>query len=242
MSADTYQYLLGPEGVLVAEKRGDIPQIVGSVPLVGEKLQLLQYGNVLYVACGSQGVAVIVLTDPAHAVLHGYIAQGQPALRLRQSGVNLMVGLATGAELIFSITDPVVPQYRATSGFRPLPAVDDEVPRVAPKRPERRGLGMTIAGASVFGGLYILGGLLWSGLDSRMAIPVGGPIWVSASLSPSLVPFGIMDGIGQLTGIILLAAGASQLQASSSTSPVSSLAVSPYALNGSGGLFVTGRF
>lgn len=80
----------------------------------------LRVGNVLYVACGPDGVLAFDLADAAGPRLVSRFAAGRNAVRLAVSGSQLLVIVAEYGALTYSLSDPQHPTASAMEALDPL--------------------------------------------------------------------------------------------------------------------------
>ncbi len=80
----------------------------------------LRVGNLLYVACGPDGVLTFDLADAAGPRLVSRFAAGRNALRLAVSGSQLLVIVAEYGALTYSLSDPQHPTASAMEALDPL--------------------------------------------------------------------------------------------------------------------------
>ena len=239
-----YRYLLDAQGLLILAPAEGSFRTVATLALPGEKGQLIYQDGHVYVTCGSQGVAVIDVSQPERPVLRSFVAQGHRVTQVSTTPSTLLVSVLDGGSFLFDIGMPGVPKLlRAPAVRASLPAPDLEVPpSPKPQRKGRPGLGLTIAGGATFGGLYVMTAL-WAGFEPALAIPIAG-VLVASRGSPYVVPLGILMAAGQTTGLALFIAGLAKMNnaASSGTSGYASLRILPYASHEGLGMVASGRF
>ncbi len=165
-------------------------------------------------------------------------------VQLSLSANMLLASLQDGRSALFDLGTPGNPKLlRAPAVVASLPATDPQAtPIPIPQRRGGPGLGLTIAGASMFGGLYATM-LLWSGVVPELAIPIAGAL-VAGRGSPYLIPVGVLAAAVQTTGLILFAAGLAKIYEVKPSSPsqASALRILPYAGQQEAGLVAVGRF
>ncbi len=93
----------------VFERRGVDELLVGSLPISGPMLDLLQLGDMVYVARGAQGVTAIDIRQPAAPREVTTFAVGRNAVKLAVTGGQLLVIVADYATLAFDLADPAHP-------------------------------------------------------------------------------------------------------------------------------------
>ncbi len=81
-----------------------------SIPTAHAIHDALRSGNQLYVACGPDGVLIFDLTASSGPQLVSRIGSGRNAVRLAQSGGQLLVVVAEYGVLAYSLADPQHPQ------------------------------------------------------------------------------------------------------------------------------------
>lgn len=248
-----YQFSLAGEGLRVIAWQGQQAETIAAIALEGQRHQLLEYQRTLYVACDLRGVAVIDVSNPRVPVLRGYVGAGSPVLGIGLAGNTLVASLSGGSQLRYDVTDPLHPALQQN----PVPISqtvqrrdeesrlsEDEVELLRKRRaPKRKGVGMTIAGGSVFGALYIWPLIMAPFVDGTLAIPAVGPI-VSLARGGSSVwaPLAIIDSVGQAVGLGLLFGGIAQLSAGTSTMVGQRIQFVPYASAGGSGMLAVGHF
>lgn len=249
-----YQFKLAEEGVRVIAWQGEQAETIATIALEGQRYQLVEHRQTVYVACDLRGVAVLDVRNPRAPVLNGYVAGGTPVLGVGILGDSLVASVAGGNILRFDVSDPVhpilqqlpmaPPQRLQTRVENPrFVADDDEVPVVRKKPPKRRGVGLAIAGGSVFAGLYIWPLILAGWIDGTLAIPVAGPlVSIGRSGSSGWLPMALVDSLGQAVGLGLLLGGIGQLNSAAPSIVGQRLQFLPYAQTGSAGLLAIGRF
>lgn len=84
------------------------PTLVGSLPDIKAN-SLTVSGHYIYAACGSSGVKIIDLADPAHPVLVGVVDTPGSASRVAVSGSLAYVADGTGGVQVLDIGDPAHP-------------------------------------------------------------------------------------------------------------------------------------
>lgn len=248
-----YQFSLAGEGVRVIAWQGQQAETIAAVALDGQRHQLLEYQQTVYVACDLRGVAVIDVSNPRSPVLRGYVGAGSPVLGIGMVGSALVASLAGGSLLRFNVSDPVHPLLQQSPTPVPqivqvrdaqlhLSAEELDSP-MKPRTPKRRGVGMTIAGASIFGGLYIWPLILAPFVDGTLAIPVVGPIVsLARSGSSGWASLAIVDSVGQAVGFGLLLGGIAQLNSAAPTTVSQRIQFLPYGNAGGGGMLAVGKF
>lgn len=249
-AAGTYRFRLDGSLVRVTRESKTTVETVATVPLEGPLHQLVEYRHAVYVASGLKGIAVIDVRDPQHPVLLGYVGAGNQVIGAATNGTQLYARVQGGEILPFDVFDPVRPIERPRAVASRLPSNDasarisddDERPRVSSRPPKRKGLGMTIAGGSVFGAMY-LWPLVLSPFDGTLAVPVAGPlIAVGRSGATWALPLALINSVGQAVGLGLLVGGAIQLTNSSPSTVARQFYVAPN-LDGNGlGFVAGGRF
>lgn len=239
-----YRFLLDAQGLLIMEPSQGTWRTLSTLALPGEKAQLVSQDGFVYVACGSQGIAIVDVSRPERPVLRALVAQGHRVVQLSLSANMLLALLQDGRSALFDLGTPGNPKLlRAPAVVASLSATEPETPPLqGPQRRGRPGLGLTIAGASMFGGLYTMM-LLWSGVVPELAIPIAGAL-VAGRGSPYLIPVGILAAAAQTTGLILFAAGLAKMYEVKPTSPsqTTALRILPYAGQQEAGLVAVGRF
>lgn len=225
-----YRYILDETGLRVLAVQGDAQELSAVVPLPGNKTQVVQHGSNLYVACGTEGVAILDARQPGAPVRVGHLAEGEPVSHLAVIGNMLLITLARGEPLAVDLREREPGRARS----------------LRPDRPERPGLGLLIAGASLFSGAYIASAA-WAGFSPKMAIPIAGPLTAMPE-SALVLPLTIIDAAAQTAGLAMLIAGAVQLGRSTAGpqrqygSQYGSLRLTPAMQRGGIGLALSGRF
>lgn len=231
-----YRYVLDEDGLRVLAVQGAAEELSAVVPLPGNKTQVVQHGSNLYVACGTEGVAILDARQPGAPVRVGYLAEGEPVSQLTVIGDMLLITLARGEPLAVDLRECAREREHELGRARSL----------RPDRAERPGLGLLIAGASLFSGAYVASAA-WAGFFPKMAIPIAGPLTAMPE-SAIVLPLTIIDAAAQTAGLAMLIAGAVQLGRSTaapqrqSGSQYGSLRLTPTMQRGGIGLALSGRF
>lgn len=107
--------IAGPQTLQLVDETGQLQTEWAIAATIQDVLQL---DNILYVACGPQGVLVFDLTTSPQPALLERIAEGRNVVKLAHNGQSLLVVAADFAALTYSLADPRQPVPTAI----PLPA------------------------------------------------------------------------------------------------------------------------
>lgn len=109
-----------------------------TIPTAHSIHDALRVGNQLYVACGPDGILVFDLAGASGPQLVSRIASGRNAVRVSQSGGQLLVIVAEYGVLAYSLTDPQHPTASALGEVTaPPPAADATTATVAAPSPAK---------------------------------------------------------------------------------------------------------